>query len=291
MSSELVGLVGPSLPSIVIILIVEHVAIAKSFGRQSGYEINASQEILAQGSSNALGTFVGGYACTGSFGASAVLAKAGSKTPLASLFSAGVLLLALYALTAVFYYIPFAALAGLIIHAVANLVTPPSALYGYWRLSPFELLIWIIGVVVAMFTNLESSIYTTVVLSLALILIRLAKSEGSFLEQTMVHRLSYASNNTATEADCQEGQSLILSEGHKKWRAIYLPSDSRNIATRLHMKSPYPGIFVYRFNEAYNYLNKAQHMDRLISHVKARTRKTTLDGDLAIRVRPSHMLR
>lgn len=189
-SSELLGLVVPSLPSIVIVLIKEHVAIAKAFSRQFGYEGNPSQEILAQGSSNALGAFVGGYVCIGSFGASAVLAKAGVNTPLASFFSAGILLLAMYALTSVFYYIPMAALVGLIIHVVANLMTPPAALYRYWRLSSFELLIWIVGVVVAILVNLETSIYAIVMLSFALLLLRMARSEGSFLRETLVYRLA-----------------------------------------------------------------------------------------------------
>lgn len=97
-----------------ILLIVEHIAIAKSFGRTFSYTVNPSQEMLAQGLANFLGPFVGGYACTGSFGASAVLSKAGVRTPLAGLFSAMILILALYALTGVFYFIPQAALAALI---------------------------------------------------------------------------------------------------------------------------------------------------------------------------------
>lgn len=97
-----------------ILLIVEHIAIAKSFGRTFSYTVNPSQEMLAQGLANFLGPFVGGYACTGSFGASAVLSKAGVRTPFAGLFSAMILILALYALTGVFYFIPQAALAALI---------------------------------------------------------------------------------------------------------------------------------------------------------------------------------
>ena len=114
LESDLVSIILPELPPIVIILVIEHIAIAKSFGRSFGYTVIPSQEILAQGTANFLGPFLGGYACTGSFSASAVLSKAGVRTPLAGLFSALVLILALYALTGVFYYIPEAALAALI---------------------------------------------------------------------------------------------------------------------------------------------------------------------------------
>ncbi|RYO11816.1 Sulfate permease 2 [Alternaria arborescens] len=284
-SSELFGLVAPSLPSIIIILIVEHVAIAKAFSRQFGYEVNPSQEILAQGSSNALGTFVGGYACTGSFGASAVLAKSGVKTPLATFFSAVILLLALYALTSVFYHIPMAALAGLIIHAVANLMTPPSALYRYWRLSPFELLIWVVGVVVAMFVSLETSIYTTVALSFALLLVRMARSEGSFLGETLVYRLALPSKNSESGAEDQGSNTETRAGMQTTGKMVYLPLNPGNSTPRIQISKPYPGIFVYRFNEAYNYVNKARHMDRLTSYVTANTRRTSSQDRIPLKDR------
>lgn len=108
----------PSNHIILIILVIEHIAITKNFGKEYRYHVVPSQEIIAQGTANLLGPFPGGYARTGSFGASAVLSKAGVRTPLTGLFSALILLLALYAIIAVFYYIPRTALAGLIIHAV-----------------------------------------------------------------------------------------------------------------------------------------------------------------------------
>jgi MFS superfamily sulfate permease-like transporter len=47
------------LPSIIIILILEHVSVAKSFGRMNNYVINPNQEILAIGMSNIIGSFFG----------------------------------------------------------------------------------------------------------------------------------------------------------------------------------------------------------------------------------------
>ncbi|KAF3036887.1 hypothetical protein E8E12_000543 [Didymella heteroderae] len=260
-SNELLGLVAPSLPSMVIILIIEHVAIAKSFSRQFGYDVDASQEIFAQGSSNALGIFVGGYACTGSFGASAVLSKAGAKTPLASLFSAGILLLALYALTSVFYYIPMAALAGLIIHAVVNLMTPPSVL-------------------VAIFSKLELSIYATVALSFALLLVRVARSKGSFLGQVSIHHVSLPPEGREPRSD-QDDHAQMQAEISTTGRTVYMALDPGHGCSRISIETVYPGIFIYRFNEAYNYINKAQHMARLVSYIKAHTRQTAQQEDSA----------
>lgn len=50
---------GGVLPSIILILILEHVSVAKSFGRMNNYSINPNQEILAIGMSNIVGSFFG----------------------------------------------------------------------------------------------------------------------------------------------------------------------------------------------------------------------------------------
>lgn len=284
---DLVKLVLPELPAIIIILVIEHIAIAKSFGRRYGYTVIPSQEILAQGVSNALGTFLGGYACTGSFGASAVLTKAGVRTPLAGLFSAMILILALYALTAVFYYIPMAALAGLIIHAVINLMTSPSDLYKYWQLSPLELLIWIVGVAVGIFVSLETSIYTTIALSFAVLLVRMARPHGEFLGQIKVKRVvreemtekseAISSNDSDTACSSTEAQDTV--------RDVYLPMDKKDSSNpKLEVAMPYPGVFLYRFDEALNYVNAARHIDHMLSYITAHTRRTTSNDNVPTKV-------
>ena len=57
--TNLLSEIAGSLPSVVIILILEHVAIAKSFGRRNNYKINADQEIIAIGVANIIGCFFG----------------------------------------------------------------------------------------------------------------------------------------------------------------------------------------------------------------------------------------
>jgi sodium-independent sulfate anion transporter 11 len=101
-------------------LLIEHISIAKSFGRINNYTINPSSEFIAIGVTNLIGPMVGAYAATGSFSRSAINAKAGSRTPLAGCITAGVVLLALYTLTPMFYYVPRAALAAVIIHAIGD---------------------------------------------------------------------------------------------------------------------------------------------------------------------------
>lgn len=269
--AKLLKLILPELPAIVIILIIEHIAIAKAMGRLFSYTINPSQEVVALGAANMFSPFVGGYVCTGSFGASAVLSKAGVRTPLAGLFSAGVLVLALYVLTVVFQYIPNAALAGLIIHAVCNLIAPPKNLYKYWQLAPLELFIWVIGVVLAIFDTLETSIYVGIALSFALLLIRLARTKGQFMGSTHTRRVvgdGEKSDNGSPQPTSRERKN---SE-----REIFMPLDRRDASNpNIKVDSPYPGVFIYRFSEGYTYMNQAMHVQILSSYIMDHTRRTS----------------
>lgn len=56
---EILASLSGTLPSIVLILILEHVSVAKSFGRIYNYTISPDQEILAIGLSNIIGSFFG----------------------------------------------------------------------------------------------------------------------------------------------------------------------------------------------------------------------------------------
>ncbi|KAH6895750.1 sulfate transporter family-domain-containing protein [Thelonectria olida] len=272
-TTELLSHVMPQLPAVAIILVIEHIAIAKAMGRQFNYTVNPSQEIVALGAANMFSPFVGGYVCTGSFGASAVLCKAGVRTPLAGVFSALVLILALYVLTAVFYFIPKAALAGLILHAVCNLIAPPKKVFKYWQLSPLEWCIWVICVVVAIFESLETSIYVGTALSIALLLVRLARTKGSFLGRVQAHRVV---GEAGEEVQTRSSSSTTTLLDEKDSRDIFLPlnrMDASNPA--IEVDTPYPGVFIYRFSEGYNYTNQAYHIDILLQHVMEKTRRMT----------------
>lgn len=283
MDAKLFGLVATELPAIIIILIVEHIAIAKSFGRKNNYTVIPSQEMMAQGAANLLSPFVGGYVCTGSFGASAVLSKAAVRTPLSGVFSALVLVLALYALTAVFRYIPNAALAGLIIHSTVDLIKGPKDLHNYYQLSPFELFIWVCGVIIAFFTDLETAIYVTVGLSFAMLLLRMAKSPGKFggaVEVTRVVREELTCDQ-ASSAETLDVPVVNHVEHVQEMRQVYLPYESKdNHNPDVAIEPAYPGVFIYRFSENFNYINQASHVDYLTSYIMSHTRRGQSDDGI-----------
>ncbi|KAI9803479.1 MAG: hypothetical protein M1825_001822 [Sarcosagium campestre] len=257
------------LPATVIVLLIEHIAISKSFGRINNYTIDPSQEMVAIGITNILGPFLGAYPATGSFSRTAIKSKAGVRTPFAGVITAVVVLLAIYALPAVFFYIPSAGLSAVIIHAVGDLITPPNTVYQFWRVSPFEVIIFFAGVFVTVFTNIENGIYTTICISLAILLFRVVKARGRFLGQVKVHSVvgdHVLEGNNVGHGGVEHDTSL---------RNVFMPLDHHDGSNpQIPVDSPYPGVFIYRFSEGFNYPNANHYLDYLTAVIFKKTRKT-----------------
>lgn len=265
-------------PASVIVLLIEHIAISKSFGRINNYTIDPSQEMVAIGVTNILGPFLGGYPATGSFSRTAIKSKAGVRTPFAGVITAAVVLLAIYALPAVFFYIPSASLSGVIIHAVGDLITPPNTIYRFWRVSPWEVLIFFVGVFVTVFSSIENGIYCTIVISAAILLFRVLKAKGRFLGQVKVHSvLGDHIINDGGKGDGPDADNVVFegSDLDLRTRNIFIPIDHDDGSNpEIQVKAPYPGIFIYRFSEGFNYPNASHYLDQLTSHIFKVTRRT-----------------
>ena len=80
--------------------------------------MDASQEMIALGSCQLLGSFVGSMPVTASFGRSAVNGASGVRTPFGGIVTGVIILLACAFLTPHFAYIPTSALSAVIISAM-----------------------------------------------------------------------------------------------------------------------------------------------------------------------------
>ncbi|KAI2627426.1 sulfate permease [Hypomontagnella submonticulosa] len=272
------------LPAAVIVVLIEHISISKSFGRVNNYVIDPSQELVAIGVTNLLGPFLGAYPATGSFSRTAIKAKSGVRTPFAGVITAIVVLLALYALTAVFWYIPQASLAAVIIHAVLDVVSPPDVVYQFWRISPLEVVIFFAGVLVTIFDSIEDGIYTTVCVSFAVFIFRLFQAKGRFLGVAKVRTIGDLRSSTRTS----ETQSLSQEQkitptpregGISSERNLFIPIDHEdNSNPRVAVTHPYPGVFIYQFSELFNYPNATRFLDGLTAGIFKATRRTDPDS-------------
>ncbi|MBP8001270.1 MAG: solute carrier family 26 protein [Chloroflexi bacterium] len=113
------------LPTALVISFVgymESIAVAKSLASKRRQKVVANQELIALGIANLGATFSGGYPVTGGFSRSVVNFDAGANTGLASMITAGLIALTVIFLTPLFYFLPQAVLAAIVIVAVAGLI-------------------------------------------------------------------------------------------------------------------------------------------------------------------------
>jgi solute carrier family 26 (sodium-independent sulfate anion transporter), member 11 len=205
------------------------------------------------------------------------------RTPLAGVVTAIVVLLAIYALTAVFFYIPDAALSAVIIHAVLDLLLPPKDVYHFWKTSPLDAVIFIVGVVVIVFSTIEIGVYVTVACSAAILLWRLFKAKGTFVGPVTANVVAQpsASGITASRsAHASERRPELEEKDSVKneysfERQIYLPLDhSDGSNSGIEVQHPAPGIFVFRFAAELCYLNASRYLDDMAGIILDETRMT-----------------
>ena len=112
----------PIAVTLALIAFMEAYSIAKTIEERHDYKIDADQELRALGLANIFGALFKSYPTTGGFSRTAVNEKVGAVTPMASLISAALIAMTLLFLTPLFYHLPKAVLAAIVIVAVSGLV-------------------------------------------------------------------------------------------------------------------------------------------------------------------------
>ncbi|ORZ07588.1 sulfate transporter family-domain-containing protein [Absidia repens] len=253
-----------ALPSIILILVLEHISVAKSFGRLGDYSIQSNQEILAIGISNIIGAFFGGYPATGAFSRTAVMARSGAKTPLAGAFTGLVVVLALYFLTPAFYFIPESVLAAVVVHAVCDLVSGPSYILKLYRTSVLELSVFLLGVGFTCFVDVETGVYVSVGLSLVIMLLRLARPPVVALGRSPLKSQHYPTMQT--EEYSTDQHHVYVNELDPHFTNVLEPLP--------------PGMLVARLTDSVIYPNAGHVAEKLTSFGKTRTRNGDSNRDV-----------
>jgi SulP family sulfate permease len=157
--------------AVTILGLTEAVSIARAIAARSGQRIDGNQEFIGQGLSNIAGSFFSAYASSGSFNRSGLNYEAGARTPLASVFASGFLLLILLLVAPLAAYLPIPAMAGVLLLVAWGLIDLPQ-MRGILRTSRPESLVLGTTLFATLFAQLEFAIYLGVLLSLMLYLKR-----------------------------------------------------------------------------------------------------------------------
>lgn len=159
---------------------MESISVAKAFARKGHYEVDANRELVGLGLANLGGALVGAYPVTGGFSRTAVNAQAGARSGLAAIVTAAVIGTTLLLLTPLFYYLPRAVLAAIIMVAVFGLVDLREVRH-LWRVKRSDLAMLLITFVATLALGIEQGILVGVVSSLLAVILRTTRPHTAVL--------------------------------------------------------------------------------------------------------------
>jgi sulfate permease, SulP family len=119
-----VGTLWPGAIGIALMAYIESIAAGRSFARKGDSRLDANQELLALGVANLAGGFFRILPAGGGTTQTAVNDKAGARTQMAEVVTAGIVLAALLFLSPLFSLMPQATLAAVVIATTVGLLSP-----------------------------------------------------------------------------------------------------------------------------------------------------------------------
>lgn len=166
---------------ICLISFIESLAIAKTLAaKHDNYPIKANKELLGLGMAKIVGSFFQGIPNTGSFVRSAINEQAGAKTGVASLIAAILIGLTLLFFTPLFYYLPQAILAAIVISAVFGLMDIKEA-KKLFKNDRNDFYVLITTFILTLFLGIREGVLAGILLSLVLIIIKVSKPNFAIL--------------------------------------------------------------------------------------------------------------
>jgi SulP family sulfate permease len=167
----LIAQLSPGALAIGAIGLVEAAAIARSISTQTGQRLESNQEFVGQGMANTACGIFSGFPVAGSFSRSAINFDAGARTPLASVFSAIFVLVAMLLLAPMARYIPTSALSGVLIVTAFNMIDREE-IKRIWQGAPGDAAIMLLTLFGTLFLSLEFAVLLGILLSFALYVLR-----------------------------------------------------------------------------------------------------------------------
>ncbi|XP_029851136.2 sodium-independent sulfate anion transporter isoform X2 [Ixodes scapularis] len=185
---DIVQELGSGIPIIALLSILESVAIAKAFAK--GKTLDSTQEMMAIGICNLMGSFVSAYPGTGSFSRTAINNNSGVRTPMGGVFTGTIVIMALVFMAPYFKFIPKASLAAIIITAVIFMIHYQDV-PGMWRTNKIDLFPFTATFLVSFVLGLEYGIIAGVVISLALLMYEHARPRIRISRKTTLSGVPY----------------------------------------------------------------------------------------------------
>jgi SulP family sulfate permease len=144
-------------------------AVAKKYASERDYEVNATQELIAEGMSVTIGSVFNCFAGSGGLARSAVNAESGAQTQLSGMIAASLMLLAVQFLTSLFYYIPMAVLGAIIQVSVVSMLDF-DAMFKAYHTHRKDCIVMVSTFMLTFFVGVSQGLIAGIALSIAMII-------------------------------------------------------------------------------------------------------------------------
>ena len=207
-SPELLRDMLPFALTLAVIGYVEIISITKELEEQEEkYFLKPNKELMALGTANLVGSFFQSYPVSASFSRSAVKFQSGALTGMTAVFSASIVGLTLLFFTSLFFYLPIAVLAGIIMVAVIRLINIRYAIDLY-KTRRDEFFLLLITCLLTLFVGISQGILIGTLLSLLLMVIRTSKPHYAILAK--VSGTNYYKNISRFETDANIDDNILI---------------------------------------------------------------------------------
>ncbi|XP_050536787.1 pendrin-like isoform X2 [Daktulosphaira vitifoliae] len=136
------------------------------------YELDNNQELLAQGMSNVIGSFFACLPCAASPSRSASMQAIGGKTQMASIVSAGIIVVILLWIGPVFEPLPRCVLSSIVVVALKGIFIKSFDIIKIWKKSKSDSIIWIVTYLTVILYDIDIGLLAGVVVSLVVVLFK-----------------------------------------------------------------------------------------------------------------------
>ena len=187
---------------------MEAISIGKALEEKTKEEtIDANQELIALGSANIIGSFFQGFPITASMSRSAVNNESGAQTPIAAVISVLLVMLTLLFFTPLFYYLPNAVLAAIIMVSVFGLIDLKYPNY-LWKHNKDEFFLLLVTFLMTLFLGIKEGILFGMLFSLLLMVYRTSKPHFAILGK--IKGSDYYRNIKRFEEDIEIREDLLV---------------------------------------------------------------------------------
>ncbi|HIK46513.1 MAG TPA: sulfate permease, partial [Leptolyngbyaceae cyanobacterium M65_K2018_010] len=164
----------PVVLTIAFVGFTEAFAVAQALGSRRRQSVDANQELIALGAANLGAAFTGAYPVTGGVSRSALNFTAGANTSLALMITGTLMALTVMFLTPLFYFLPQACLAAMIMVAVSHFLDWPG-FYKLWRYNKADAIAFLATFITVLVVGVVAGILTGAAVSIVLYLWRTSR--------------------------------------------------------------------------------------------------------------------